>query len=505
MEFDLTGDGVADGVVLTDRNGTGAFVADLSTAGLVAGPTSARFRAGRWDAESLGYLFGEWATFSFTLETPALDQESTGSPGELTADELGSGSFHGPELLPAAAGLTFTDNAAVASFVLPVGLFAEFQDRWTAPTTALAPETFTLTTDTTVTTTPTNGVPETVHTLIVTTVTRSRAIDGAGVWSTDLVVSATYSITTSRSVSGSVVDSLVQSGKYGWTLHVDGDADSALYTLSESREDEFEHLRSTTVATTLAGSVARTTVTESLNGGKRSFLATVNGTRTLGAGGEWTAVEVFDYAAEESRGTKTDRAATDGAATTSSAVRLWSTGGSREHVTDRKFATKRTVTTAGDGSKSATDVFTSSRTVTRSFGDETKSGRGSLSPENPDGSPPTSAEDGDERTSTLAATVSVTESFGGTLESSGAGQLRVGTTVQSRTTTYSRHAQRREPVVDVRDRADDRRLCGHFVDDEQSPHAEPVVHHDFDHDLDDQPRRLLVVQRRADACDREPV
>ena len=66
VEYDVNGDGFADGSVAAELDGT--FVIDLRNHSLPFGPVTVALRANRADAESADWIEGGWQTFSFVLE-----------------------------------------------------------------------------------------------------------------------------------------------------------------------------------------------------------------------------------------------------------------------------------------------------------------------------------------------------------------------------------------------------------------------------------------------------
>ena len=70
VELDYNADGLADAATSTDTTGT--FVE--TPTGLVAGPVVVSVRAGEWDGVVGDYVFGDWASITFTLQdAPAVD------------------------------------------------------------------------------------------------------------------------------------------------------------------------------------------------------------------------------------------------------------------------------------------------------------------------------------------------------------------------------------------------------------------------------------------------
>ncbi len=73
VQFDHDGDGVADGSTLTTLDGSFSY----APAGLPFGPVTVRARAGEWDPGLGEVAYGDWASFSFTLEPAVPPQVQT--------------------------------------------------------------------------------------------------------------------------------------------------------------------------------------------------------------------------------------------------------------------------------------------------------------------------------------------------------------------------------------------------------------------------------------------
>ena len=71
IQFDLDGDGIADGSTFTLPEGDGEFLIDLTGAQLTAGPVTVAVRAGVWDAVAAAFRYGEWSEVTFTYAPPA--------------------------------------------------------------------------------------------------------------------------------------------------------------------------------------------------------------------------------------------------------------------------------------------------------------------------------------------------------------------------------------------------------------------------------------------------
>ncbi len=101
VQYDLNGDGYADGSLSTDWLGN--FTVDLTNSNLVAGVQTVKVRGGRYVSGQMSPQYGSWATmsFSYAVEPPALPSVSglalvndTGTPADLiTSDPRLSGSL----------------------------------------------------------------------------------------------------------------------------------------------------------------------------------------------------------------------------------------------------------------------------------------------------------------------------------------------------------------------------------------------------------------------------
>lgn len=67
VEYDYTGDGLADGVTYSDYSENGLFVIDLNGWLLPPQTVSLSVRAGEWDNSNYNYVFGAWANLAFTF------------------------------------------------------------------------------------------------------------------------------------------------------------------------------------------------------------------------------------------------------------------------------------------------------------------------------------------------------------------------------------------------------------------------------------------------------
>lgn len=84
VEFDVDGDGNAEGQVFTDTVGTGGFLIDLTPYLTDDGAKTVQFRAA--DAESEEETFGNWTSFNFTFDAP--DSEDNPQDGLVDDDDV---------------------------------------------------------------------------------------------------------------------------------------------------------------------------------------------------------------------------------------------------------------------------------------------------------------------------------------------------------------------------------------------------------------------------------
>ncbi len=89
VQYDLDGDGAYDGETTAD--GRGRFSIDLTDASLALGSVTVAVRAGVWSAAELGDVWGDWASFTFTLEAAATPTRPEVTQLQLLDDDDGDG------------------------------------------------------------------------------------------------------------------------------------------------------------------------------------------------------------------------------------------------------------------------------------------------------------------------------------------------------------------------------------------------------------------------------
>ena len=90
VQYDLDGDGAYDGETTAD--GRGRFTIDLTDASLALGTVTLAVRAGVWSSTELANDWGDWTSFTFTLEAAAEPARPEVAQLQLLDDEDGDGS-----------------------------------------------------------------------------------------------------------------------------------------------------------------------------------------------------------------------------------------------------------------------------------------------------------------------------------------------------------------------------------------------------------------------------
>jgi hypothetical protein len=99
VEFDVNGDGAAEGTVYSATDSSAAFVIDLSNNVFAPGAVTVRVRAGEPAADGWSTIYGSWSSFSFTY---ALDNGSGGEHEHVPPGAAPNGTFRNPRLDPQA-------------------------------------------------------------------------------------------------------------------------------------------------------------------------------------------------------------------------------------------------------------------------------------------------------------------------------------------------------------------------------------------------------------------
>ncbi|QDU09046.1 Calx-beta domain-containing protein [Gimesia aquarii] len=247
IEFDVNGDGIAEGTTYTDVTGSGEFLFDAGP--YLNGETTytVQVRAAQWSDSKAEYDFGSWASLTFTYETEVLEEldgsEDSGQvdQGPFTPAEQAHAKFYTDSLeQPFTAETESSENAGVyrpeydeagdliidASFLVTIGVVN------TNDSTPF--------TDTDTTTDVDGNITEVItDTLTTVVVVGTESVDGEWYWRK--IVTTTYTIETNyTAIDGSGYE-LEQTGTYGYTIEAYGYNGNATYQVHEYRTDEFRN------------------------------------------------------------------------------------------------------------------------------------------------------------------------------------------------------------------------------------------------------------------------
>ncbi|MBN72847.1 MAG: hypothetical protein CME32_26640, partial [Gimesia sp.] len=247
IEFDVNGDGVAEGTNYTSVSGDGEFMIDVGPYLTGEASYTVQVRAAQWKDSELEYVFGDWASITFTYQTKAQEELDGSEDSEqepvnpFTPGEQSHVTFYTDDLsLPYTADTESPENAGVyrteydesgalvidASFLASIGVVntdnsTPFYDNST--------------------TTDANGntTEVTIDTLTTTLIVGTESVDGE--WYRREVVTTVYTVETIyNAVDGSGYE-LTQTGTYGYTIEAYGYNGNATYLVEEYRTDEFRN------------------------------------------------------------------------------------------------------------------------------------------------------------------------------------------------------------------------------------------------------------------------
>ncbi|MBI3862421.1 MAG: hypothetical protein HY290_11050, partial [Planctomycetia bacterium] len=313
VEYDVNGDGHADGTAQASIDGDGTFSADVNAASLPAGPITIAARAGTYDSQSGQMSYGSWNSQSYQNDpaaasnAPSTDDylsqlsqaTSAGGVGLVPCTpEFGTAIYardvlKGGVTSPADGSfpLPYLENAGQAAIDLFSSLgtinFRSFEQLANPFMVSTTPGHTVAATNSDVTTTTTDGegVVWTTETIIVSTLTTDVTVS-SGTWHREAILVSTYSITTGDG-NGHFKS---QSGWRNYDFSVTGDSIEIHYTYDEQQEDTFQFVLSSGDP---AGVAQPATVTT--GSGTHAAELTAHGDKALNANGTFTAAESFDY------------------------------------------------------------------------------------------------------------------------------------------------------------------------------------------------------------------
>lgn len=231
VQYDLNGDGSADGTAYSDFNGAGNFRIDLRNRALSDGPVTIHVRAGALDPTTQQFVFGEWVSLSFTYDSSRSDislEHQAYLPNRdeqfywfgSIAPEMGIDSNGQSSSVLNYQGADF--EAFANRFNLGQSSFTTSDiDNYTAETTYQTA----------------GGGSYLISESIASTHTSTSVANPDGSWTYDEFLSSVVTVITTYSDASGVEYVINQSSTHTYTFHAQGDATGASYTLSEQRED----------------------------------------------------------------------------------------------------------------------------------------------------------------------------------------------------------------------------------------------------------------------------
>ncbi|HEX5105142.1 MAG TPA: choice-of-anchor D domain-containing protein, partial [Pirellulaceae bacterium] len=295
VEIDYTGDGYSDEIAVTDPTG-GGFVADLRDRIHEAGPVTVRFRAGVPAETVSGFQYGEWTSLTFEFEldpiAPSTTPEASLPPLDVTVIPPSPppyAQYYADPILFAYGELygilTLADIAG--------GQFDLFGSRFGPHPQGNVSTVVTV--DESDTQTYPGSEPDggtlTVTTTLNSTLTTNATLGGDGTWTVSEILVSTYLIVKTYSSTSGLSYTLTQSGTHNYTFTASGDADDALYSLNETRLDEWSSDREDPESTSGGLTVSVVSSGESSQG----FTFIASGWRLFPSGGSMTEHEDWDY------------------------------------------------------------------------------------------------------------------------------------------------------------------------------------------------------------------
>lgn len=397
VEFDVDGDGSAEGVVYTDASGTGAFALNLQDWVITEGPVSVNVRAAVLDPGSGALAYGDWSSFGFEYALdpvaplgppPAPPEPPAETP---TLEQFAYVDYHGGEY--DAPSLEYDASFVVGSIGYPAyvtgghgGQMALFADPFSPhPDGDIDTVVVGDYTDTDSYTDESGGNYE-VDTIVLSTLTTDAETDDDGAWTLIQTLVSSYTIATEYTGPDDATYELVQSGFHNYTFAGSGDDSGATYELSESRLDAFTHTREADsgLLTLEDGSLQTVSVTYE-GSGEQGFTFDASGEQSLAADGTLSTHQLETFAShaqvDKEKTTETTLFPTDGPPVVLVTPVLWAgstaTFDYSREVTDAAglvttaytwdHATSETEgSTHADGS---VDVHVDGETVTTTIGD----------------------------------------------------------------------------------------------------------------------------------------
>nr|WP_044235914.1 Ig-like domain-containing protein [Gimesia maris] len=245
LEFDINGDGVAEGTTYANITGDGGFLIEVAPYLDGESTYTVQVRAAQWNETTGEYEFGQWSSITFTYETELFEDLEGSEPplgeteGPFDPEDLEHITFFTDPLAPPISGETESmGDAAVyhseygktgdlvvdSSFLSTIG---------TVDTNESTPFTDT------VTTTDSEGNITEVVTTVLTTLIVSGVETADGEWYRRELFNNSYNIiTTYTALDGSGYE-LEQFGDYTYTIESYGYNGNATYRVSETRSDEY--------------------------------------------------------------------------------------------------------------------------------------------------------------------------------------------------------------------------------------------------------------------------